>query len=144
MAIKAETKIFYTRSDGKVFMREEHASAHESKLNDLVYYEIRYGADTCEGRSCLDKTAYVAVNAKSNHGRFITHAMYKKFGSPVTFVQGVFGSNAIMDYWSIVGKCPAPEQSNVIMRVEDRFAANKLFGEGIWHSIDGKWQKLHD
>lgn len=143
MAITTETKTVYTCSDGKVFGNEADANNHESLLSDIKYYEIRYGADTCEGRSCLDKVAYVAVNANGYHTEFLTHAMHKKFGSPITFAQGVFGSNAIMHYWKIVGECESPENGKLIMRVEDRFAKNKVFGEGIWYLIEGKWNKIN-
>lgn len=143
MAITTETKTVYTCSDGKTFADEDQARTHEAKLGELIYYEIAYGADTCEGRGCLDKKAYVAVNAKAHHDRFVKHAMYKKFGSPVTFVQGVFGSNAIMDYWAILGKVSIPDYKKVIIRIEDRFATNNIFGEGIWFLTDGKWKKAN-
>lgn len=143
MAITTETKTVYTCSDGKTFTDEKQANDHEAKLSELVYYEIRYGADTCEGRNCLNNKAYVAVNAKYHHDSFVKHAMFKKFGSPVTFVQGVFGSNAIMDYWDIVGKVENPDYKKIIIRVEDRFAGNNIFGEGIWFLTDGKWKKVN-
>jgi len=143
MAITKETKTVYTCSDGKVFDNESDANDHESMLSDIKYYEIRYGADTCEGRSCLDKLAYVAVNAKSHHAEFLTHAMHKKFGSPITFAQGVFGSNAIMHYWKIVGECDMPEKEKILMRVEDRFVRNKYFGTGIFWNVGGKWDSVN-
>jgi hypothetical protein len=140
MGITTETKTVYTCSDGKSFTNEDDALRHEKKLEQIQYFEISFGADTIEGRNCLQNTAVIAVNAKGSHRQFAEHAMYKALGSPYAFVQGCFGSNAILPYWEIKAKLSGnPGNSDIIFRVEERFAENKIFGEGIKRLLNGEW-----
>lgn len=140
MGITTETKTVYTCSDGKNFTDQSEALKHEKKLEQIKYFEVSFGADTTEGRNCLQNTAVIAVNAKRSHKQFAEHAMYKAFGSPHAFVQGCFGSNAILPYWEIKTKLSgSPDNSDVVFRVEERFAENKIFGEGIKRLVKDKW-----
>ena len=145
MGITTETKTVYTCSDGKNFTNEDDALKHEKKLEQIKYFEVSFGADTAEGRNCLQNTAIIAVNAKRSHAAFAEHAMYKIFGSPHAFVQGCFGSNAILPYWKIKGEISSdPDNLNVIFRVEERFAENKIFGEGIKRLLNGEWADVRN
>ena len=132
MVTKVVTEVFQT-TDGKVFNTKEEAEKHESLLTDIKYFYILYGADLNEGRSCLDTKAIVSVNAKASHAEFIQVLCHNAFGSMYQFCQGVFGSNAIMPYWSIGGEMSSlPLNSKVSFAIEERFAKVKQYGEGMW------------
>ena len=132
--MKTKTTTVYITADGKEFIDSDEAHHHEMSLNNIKYFFIRYNPDVTEGRG-LQSAGFIAVNAKQSHRMFAEHAAYELFGSNIEFVQGVFGSNAIMNNWKIIGESQSepPETNNIIARVEERFVNPKIWGEGIHH-----------
>jgi hypothetical protein len=128
----------YRTSDGKVFPNIIDAEKHEASIKNIKYYKVRYGADLTEGRKWLESEALIEVNANGSHKDFAEILCYSLFGSPNQFVMGVFGNNAIPPYWRIEGEAKNPDLKDVKFAVEERFAQNKKYGEGLWDLRNGK------
>lgn len=128
----------YKTSDGKVFPNIVDAEKHEASLKNIKYYKVRYGADLTEGRKWLESEALIEVNANGSHKDLAEILCYNLFGSPYQFVMGVFGNNAILPYWRIEGEAEKLHPLDVKFAVEERFAQNKKYGEGLWDLRNGK------
>ena len=64
---------------------------------------------------------------------FTKHAMYEVFGNEYTFVQGIFGSNAIIPYWTLGTACDVSEvdfENSKLIVVEEKFIES-VDGAGI-------------
>jgi hypothetical protein len=128
----------YKTSDGKVFTNIVDAEKHEASVKNIKYFRVRYGADLTEGRGWLESEALIEVNTNGKHKDFAEILCYSIFGSPYNFVMGAFGSNAILPYWRIDGEVKEPNLEEVKFAVEERFAQNKKYGEGLWDLRNGK------
>lgn len=128
----------YKTSDGKVFPSIDEAEKHEASLKNIRYFVVRYGADLTEGRQWLESKALIEVNTNGAHKGFAEILCHSLFGSPHQFVMGVFGSNAILPYWRIEGEAKNSDLKDVKFAVEERFAQNKKYGEGLWDLRNGK------
>lgn len=115
-------RTYYETIDGRQFENKHEAEKHEKKLE---FFELYCFPDTTEGRhSCLLK-GYIAVAANDRHSYFAEYAAHKVLGNRITFCQGVFGSNAIMENWKIkhVDKDNVlhNEKTPVLITVKDNF-----------------------
>ncbi len=128
----------YQTADGKIFENIDDANEWEQKkTKNCKYFKGKYGPDLTEGRHGPSLDVYIQVRAKDSHFMFAKHAMYKVFGNEIAFVQGVFGSNAIIPNWSLGSLCDVTEvdfiNSKVIV-VEEKFV-DTVDGPGIY--VDG-------
>lgn len=130
--MKAETRqtTVYVASDGKEFLSESECAEHETVLKDVVYFPVRLYPDLTEGRHGPKHVGCIAVNARGNHAEFAEYAAYEIYGNKITFVQGVFSSNAITRSWSLGVGMSEPDVK-VVATVQERFVSKNLFGEGL-------------
>lgn len=111
----------YITDDGKEFTNKKEAMEHESRLNNVKYFVVRYSPDLTEGRG-LQKAGLVMVHAKGSHREFVEHWCYQNFGNRIDFCMGVYGSNAIMAAWSIREVVESEIGSyEVLNKIEERF-----------------------
>ncbi len=125
-------KIIYTASDGKEFDNEKEAQEHDEKimLESIRVYKVFYNPDLNEGRG-YDNHGYVYVHANNNHKQFLEYFLCNKFGNPISFVMGVFGSNAIMPTYTFL-EVPGynVEADEILARIEETFV-DKLWEDSI-------------
>ena len=142
--VKVITREVFETTDGSVFDSKEKAEQHEKQLKDLKYFRVTWGADLTEGRNWGHNNSYIAVNACGSHYEFAEILCFSKFGSPSQFCQGVFGSNAMMPYWKLHASPVAVLDTSVHIdfAVEDRFASNKIYGEGLWDLTETDKKKI--
>jgi hypothetical protein len=136
MEIKKVVKEVYETSDGKVFDNIKDAEKHETQIKSLKYFLVVWGADLTEGRTWGNNRSYILVNTKHSHEEFAEILCFYQFGTKHQFCQGVFGSNAIMPYWSIKPVLELDSSIKVEFAVEERFAEQKIYGEGCWDLRD--------
>ena len=124
-------EVFVTE-DGKEFLSEAEALEHQKNQEYVRYFPVSAKPDLCEGRHGPQHVGYICVVAKYYHDMFAKHACYMLFGSEVEFVQGVFGSNAIILNW-ILGdpRKILPNGGEVIATVQDRFCPEKIYKDGV-------------
>lgn len=84
----------YRTQDGKIFDDRKKAEKHELELQKVKIYRVNYHPELNEGKGFL-ASGYVYVHANDYHEMFLRDWLYKKFGNPISFVMGVYGSNAI-------------------------------------------------
>ena len=89
----------YKTSDGKLFDDKKKAEKHELELQKIKIYRVHYNPELNEGKGYLD-VGYVFIHANNYHEMFLKDWLHKKFGNPISFVMGVYGSNAIMDSYT--------------------------------------------
>lgn len=118
----------YKTSDGELFDDKKEAEKHELELQKIKIYRVNYHPELNEGRGYLDK-GYVFIHANNFHEMFLKDWLHKKFGNPISFVMGVYGSNAIMDSytWCEVTESEV-EPNKVLARIEENFV-NKIWKE---------------
>lgn len=118
----------YKTSDGELFDDKKEAEKHELELQKIKIYRVHYHPELNEGRGYLDK-GYVFIHANNFHEMFLKDWLHKKFGNPISFVMGVYGSNAIMDTytWYEVTESEV-EPNKVLTRIEENFV-NKIWKE---------------
>ena len=94
-------RTIYTASDGKEFDNEKEAEEHDKKVirESIKVYKVYYNPDLNEGRGYGDH-GYVYVHANKYHEQFLEYFLCKRFGNPISFVMGTFGSNAIMQTYT--------------------------------------------
>lgn len=116
----------YRTSDGELFNEKKEAEKHELMLQKIKIYHVYYHPDLNEGKGYLDN-GYVFIHANNYHEKFLKDWLHKEFGNPVSFVMGVYGSNAIMDSytWYEVTKSEV-ESDKVLARIEEDFV-NKIW-----------------
>jgi hypothetical protein len=142
--VKVVTKEVYQAEDGTIFEDSESANKYEKSLKDLKYFYVRYGADLTEGREWLRSQAYIAVNCKGSHLDFAKILCFSKFGTEHQFCMGVFGSNAIIPYWSLT-ETPVTKLDptiKILFAVEERFADKNIYGEGLWDLSNGDRKEI--
>lgn len=122
-----EIKIYRT-SDRELFDDKKEAEKHELELQKIKIYRVHYHPELNEGRGYLDK-GYVFIHANNFHEMFLKDWLHKKFGNPISFVMGVYGSNAIMDsyIWYEVTESEV-ESNKVLTKIEENFV-NKIWKE---------------
>ena len=83
-----------------------------------------YNPDLNEGRGYEDD-GYVYVHANKHHDQFIEYFLCKRFGNPISFVMGTFGSNAIMQTY-IYHEVPESDvkADKVLARIEETFGCH--------------------
>lgn len=120
--MKEVIRIVYETVDGKVFYNKEEAEKHEEKINDVKAFRVYAHPDLTEGRSGASFQGYLLVHVRNAHEMFAEEWCYRKYGNKVTFVQGVYGSNAIMTSWRL-SPCSVfnVEDSKIIGRLEEDF-----------------------
>lgn len=118
-----QKKIIYTTSDGKTFEDKNEAEKHEKKLQAerIKIYRVHYHPDLNEGRG-YNNIGYVYIHANSHHELFLQNYLCETFGNPISFVMGVFGSNAIMDSYTY-SVCSEKEvkPDKILARIEENF-----------------------
>lgn len=128
----------YQTADGKLFDNCDDANSWEQKkLENCTYFKGKYGPDLTEGRHGPNLDVYIQVRAKHSHFMFAKHAMYEVFGNEYTFVQGAFGSNAIIPCWTLGTECDVSEvdfENSKLIVVEEKFIET-VDGTGI--HVDG-------
>lgn len=123
-----EVRAFET-SDGKLFSDKDAAERHEQILKDVKTYLVKYAPDLTEGKG-YQRFGYVLVHARREHELFLKDWLYKQFGNPVCFVQGVYGSNAITEsykYSETMGS-ELLTKKEILARIEEEFVS-KLWGK---------------
>lgn len=121
----------YISEDGKEFLTEKECLNHEDKMKSILHFKVSAYPDTTEGRMGPKHVGCIAVCAQRHHEMFAEFACFSIFGNRVTFVQGTFGSNAIMPNWKL-DKTPSKNpQGKVIATVQDKFSKTKVFKEGL-------------
>lgn len=120
------TKLVYETEDGKVFENKEDAIKYEEKYLNVKAFHVYHSPDLTEGRG-YQKDDYILVHARGNHLLFAEHYCYKTFGNKVSFVMGVYGSNAITPAWSVT-PCDMKKVDNnkILHKIEEDFV------EKIW------------
>ena len=122
-------RTIYTTSDGKEFDNEKE---HDEKVirESIKVYKVYYNPDLNEGRGYEDD-GYVYVHANKHHDQFIEYFLCKRFGNPISFVMGTFGSNAIMQTY-IYHEVPESDvkADKVLARIEETFV-DKLWEDSI-------------
>lgn len=118
--------VVYKTIDGKIFENKEEAEKHERNISNVYAFKIYYQPDLTEGRG-FQKYGYLLINANKKHEIFARHWCYERFGNEITFVMGVYGSNAITKEWSIC-HCPLNkvEDDKILDKIEEQFV-NKLW-----------------
>lgn len=113
--------IVYETIDGKIFTDKEDAIKHEAKLNKICAFKIFVNPDLCEGRHGPRFAGYLLVEANSRHDLFVEHWCYSKYGNGISFVQGFYGSNAIIHTWNY-SKCDINdvEQDLILDTLKDK------------------------
>ena len=100
--IQKETRTYYKTDDGHTFESLNDAEFHVAfKKDDVVLFELYAKPDLGEGRHGAKKRGYIFVHAKDKHKLFAEEFMYEKYGNKIDFVQGTYGSNAIIEAWKI-------------------------------------------
>lgn len=118
----------YRTSDEKVFDDKKMAEMHELELQKIKVYCVHYRPDLNEGRGHLER-GYVFIHANKYHEKFLKDWLHKKFGNPISFVMGVYGSNAIMDSYTWYEVTESDVKSDkVLARIEENFV-NKIWKE---------------
>ena len=111
-------RTIYTTSDGKEFDNEKEAKEHDEKVirESIKVYKVYYNPD---------------VHANKHHDQFIEYFLCKRFGNPISFVMGTFGSNAIMQTY-IYHEVPESDvkADKVLARIEETFV-DKLWEDSI-------------
>lgn len=120
----------YKTSDGKLFDNKDEAERYEFELQKIKIYRVHYHPELNEGKRYLDD-GYVFIYANNYHEMFLKDWLYKKFGNPISFVMGVYGSNAIVDsyIWYEITE-PEIESNKILARIEEDFV-NKIWRENI-------------
>lgn len=125
-------RTIYTTSDGKEFDNEKEAKEHDEKVirESIKVYKVYYNPDLNEGRGYEDD-GYVYVHANKHHDQLIEYFLCKRFGNPISFVMGTFGSNAIMQTY-IYHEVPESDvkADKVLARIEETFV-DKLWEDSI-------------
>jgi hypothetical protein len=118
--------VIYITDDGKEFTNKNDALKHETKLKNVKAFLVRYNPDLTEGRG-FQKSGIVLVHANGNHKEFVEHWCYERFGNSITFVMGVYGSNAICGNWYITSATDNDiNQFEVLDKIEENFV-NKIW-----------------
>lgn len=116
-------RTIYTASDGKEFDNEKEAKEHDEKVirESIKVYKVYYNPDLNEGRG-YNNIGYVYIHANSHHELFLQNYLCETFGNPISFVMGVFGSNAIMESYTY-SVCSEKEAKpdKIIARIEEKF-----------------------
>lgn len=116
-------KTIYTTSDGKTFEDKQEAEKYEKKLQQksIKIYKVHYSPDLNEGRGYYNN-GYVYIHANREHELFLRHFLCEKFGNPISFVMGVFGSNAIMPSYSYI-ECSEKDviPDKILAKIEENF-----------------------
>lgn len=134
-----QTMTTYKTSDGRIFTKRAEAEEHEKALSGIKAFTVYAFPDLNEGRHGPTCQGFVLVNASADHALFAQHWAFKRYGSAVAFVQGVFGSNAIAQNWRLTA-ADSHEDARVIARIEERFPPKVLWGEGMHErSANGEW-----
>lgn len=125
-------RTIYTASDGKEFNNEKEAEEHDKKVirESIKVYKVYYNPDLNEGRGYGDH-GYVYVHANKYHEQFLEYFLCKRFGNPISFVMGTFGSNAIMQTYTYL---EVPESDvkadKILARIEE------VFVDKLWNKED--------
>jgi hypothetical protein len=114
-------EVLYRTKDGKTFTSEREAHDHETAMDNVRTFEIYAHPELNEGAYPAKFQGFLLVNANDHHFRFAEDWCYKKYGNRIEFVQGVYGSNAIVENWRIVLHVGACSTDKVIGRIEERF-----------------------
>jgi hypothetical protein len=119
--MREEKQTIYITDDGKAFTDKKEATIHETKLNNVKNYLVRYSPDLTEGRG-FQAAGIVMVHAKGSHKEFVEHWCYKKFGNRIDFCMGAYGSNAITDSWDIKEASEDDlRKYDILYRIEENF-----------------------
>lgn len=129
--VRTITREVFEASDGRIFDSEKAAIEHEESLKEVKYFKVHYSPDLTEGRTCSQATGLIGVCATDSHRSFAEHACFELFGSRWSFVQGVFGANAIMPNWTISGDHQHPDGTKLIATVQARFTKNLVWKLGV-------------
>lgn len=111
----------YRTSDGEIFSDKHNAEMHEQNLQNIKVYRIDYHPDLNEGYSYYDR-GFVFIHANRYHEKFLKNWLYENLGNPISFIMGVFGSNAIMDSY-IYYECNMSEvdENKILAKIEEKF-----------------------
>lgn len=112
-------------------MRKKRKNTMKKVIRESIkVYKVYYNPDLNEGRGYEDD-GYVYVHANKHHDQFIEHFLCKRFGNPISFVMGTFGSNAIMQTY-IYHEVPESDvkADKVLARIEETFV-DKLWEDSI-------------
>ena len=126
-----KTTTVYKTDDGQEFLTKSEAEEHEKKLKYIRYFAVSANPDLIEGRHGPRPAGCIAVCANCDHAMFAEYACYKLFGNRVSFVQGVMGSNAIIDNWALDKSPESKPQGKIIATMQDQFADVKVFEVGF-------------